>query len=96
MSEILGIGSRVKHQAYGEGAIIKIDVAAYKVCFMQYGVKHIGINYSQWKIIEQLEATEEIILAGAEDALTKIMKLWLGSTETVDLVDKYDDGKLIL
>jgi hypothetical protein len=54
------------------------------------------INYNQWKIIEQLEATEEIILAGAEDALTKIMKLWLGSTETVDLVDKYDDGKLIL
>tara|TARA_B100000497_G_C7695217_1_gene424323 strand:+ start:4025 stop:4195 length:171 start_codon:yes stop_codon:yes gene_type:complete len=46
------------------------------------------INYNQWKIIEQLEATEEIILAGAEDALAKIMKLWLGSTETVDLVDK--------
>ena len=96
MSEILGIGSRVKHPTYGEGAIIKIDVASYKVCFMQYGVKHVGINYSQWEIIEQLEATEEITLTGAEDALAKIMKLWMGSTETVDLGDKWDDGLLIL
>jgi len=96
MSEILGTGSRVKHPAYGEGAIIKIDVAAYKVCFMQYGVKHVGINYSQWEIIEQLEATEEITLTGAEDALAKIMKLWMGSTEIVDLGDKWDDGLLIL
>ena len=96
MSEILGIGSRVNHPTYGEGAIIKIDVAAYKVCFMQDGVKHVGKNYSEWEIIEQLEATEEVTLTGAEDALVKIMKLWMGSTETVDLGDKWDDGLLIL
>lgn len=96
MSEILGIGTRVKHPTYGEGAIIKIDVAAYKVCFMQDGIKHVGKNYSEWEIIEQIEAAEEISLTGAEDALAKIMKLWMGSTEVVDLGDKWDNGVLIL
>ena len=96
MSEILGIGSRVKHPAFGEGAIVKIDVAAYTVCFMQYGLKHVGKNYSDWEIVEQIEAKEEITLTGAEDALAKIMKLWMGSTETIELGDKWDDGMLIL
>ena len=35
-------------------------------------------------------------MAGAEYALAKIMKLWMGSTETVDMGDKWDDGLLIL
>ena len=96
MSEILGIGSRVKHPAFGEGAVVKIDVAAYTVCFMQYGLKNVGKNYSDWEIVEQIEAKEEITLTGAEDALAKIMKLWMGSTETIELGDKWDDGMLIL
>ena len=96
MSEILGIGSRVKHPAFGEGAIVKIDVAAYTVCFMQYGLKHVGKNYSDWEIVELIEAKEEITLTGAEDALAKIMKLWMGSTETIELGDKWDNGQLIL
>lgn len=96
MNEILGIGSRVKHPEHGDGVIIKIDVVAYKVCFIESGVKHVGKNYSEWEIIEQLGAAEEVTLTGAEEALAKIMKLWMGSTETVDLGDKWDDGLLIL
>lgn len=96
MSEILGIGTRVKHPTHGEGAIIKVDVAAYKVCFMQDGIKHVGRNYSEWEIIEHIEASPEETLNGAEEALAKIMKLWMGSTETVDLGDKWDNGVLIL
>ena len=45
MSEILGIGSRVKHPAYGEGAIIKIDVAAKGFPFSPK--QHVGINYTE-------------------------------------------------
>ena len=57
MSEntILGIGSRVKHPAYGDGVIISVDVAAYKCCFMQYGLKHVGKEYAAWEIIEAIE-----------------------------------------
>ena len=96
MSELLGIGSRVKHPAFGEGAIIKIDVVAYQVCFMQYGLKHVGKNYSEWEIIERIEPSAEVTLTGAEEALAKILKQWLGSSEVVHLGDKWDDGQLIL
>ena len=49
---ILGVGSRVKHPAYGEGAITRLHMAAYDVCFMQYGVKLVGKDYDKWEIIE--------------------------------------------
>jgi len=49
---IHGIGSRVKHPAYGDGVVIGVDVAAYNVCFMLYGAKHVGKNYSEWEVIE--------------------------------------------
>jgi len=41
MSEntILGIGSRVRHPAYGDGVIIKLHPVAYDVVFIQYGLK---------------------------------------------------------
>ena len=34
---ILGVGSRVKHPAYGDGVIIRLHLKAYDVCFFTYG-----------------------------------------------------------
>jgi len=96
MSNILGIGSRVKHPAYGEGAIISIDVAAYKVCFMQFGLKHVGKEYDGWEVIEAIEHTASVSFTEAEKSLAKVLKSWLGVSETVELGDKWDDGLLIL
>lgn len=96
MSEVLGVGSRVKHSAYGEGVIIKIDVAAYKVCFMLYGIKHVGKDYEHWEIIEHIPAEEEVSFTAAEKALGKILQQWMGVSEQVELGDKWKDGKLIL
>lgn len=98
MSEttLLGVGSRVKHPAYGEGVVIKIDVAAYKVVFMLYGAKHVGKEYVGWEIIDAIEAEEEVSFTAAEKALSKILKTWLGSSETIDLGDKWVDGMMIL
>ena len=33
--ETLGIGSRVKHAAFGDGVIFAVDVAAYRVSFIK-------------------------------------------------------------
>ena len=97
MSEIqLGIGSRVKHPAYGDGVIIGIDVAAYKCCFIQFGLKHVGKAYDKWEIIEAIEPNEEVSFSGAEKSLIRILRTWSDVTETVDLGDKWKDGKLIL
>jgi hypothetical protein len=94
--QILGIGSRVKHPAYGDGVIIGIDVAAYKCCFIQFGIKHVGKNYDKWEVVEAIEHTEQASFSEAEKALIKILRSWSDISENVELGDKWVDGKLIL
>ena len=94
--QILGIGSRVKHPAFGEGCIIYVDVAAYKVCFMQFGIKHVGREYKGWEIVEAIESDEAVSFTRAEQALLKILKTYNGIQEDVPLGDKWKGGKLIL
>lgn len=96
MSNILGIGSRVKHPAYGNGVILSIDVAAYKCCFMQYGLKHVGKEYDGWEVIEAIEHTDSVSFNEAEKSLAKVLKSWLGVTEKIELGDKWDNGLMIL
>lgn len=93
---ILGIGSRVQHPAYGGGVVIKIDVAAYMICFMEHGVKHVGKTYKEWTIVEALPYSEPVSFNEAEKSLMKILRTWSGITETVDLGDKWDGGTMIL
>ena len=94
--QILGIGSRVKHPAYGDGVIIGIDVAAYKCCFIQFGLKHVGKTYDKWDIVEAIPHTEQASFSEAEKSLIKILRSWSDISETIDLGDKWEDGKLIL
>lgn len=96
MSKILGVGSRVKHPAYGDGVVTSIDVAAYQVCFMQYGLKHVGKEYAAWEIIEAIEHEASVSFTEAEKSLAKVLKSWLGVSETIALGDKWDDGVMIL
>lgn len=95
-NEILGVGSRVKHPAYGDGVVIAVDVAAYKVCFIQFGIKHVGKEYSNWEVVEKIEAASEISFTAAEKSLMKILKTWNGVSEVVELGDKWDNGLMIL
>jgi hypothetical protein len=92
----LGIGSRVKHPAYGDGVVIGIDVAAYSVCFITYGIKHVGKQYSEWDIIEAIPSSSQVNFSEAEQSLIKILKTWSDASEIIPLGDKWDDGMLIL
>ena len=94
--QTLGIGSRVKHPEFGEGAIIKVYKMAYDVCFMSHGIKSVGKTYSAWEIIEIIESTTAVSFSEAEKSLAKILKHWLGVSEPVDLGDKWKNGKMIL
>ena len=92
----LGIGSRVRHQAYGDGVIIRLHKAAYEVCFMLYGIKHVGLEYKQWDIIEAIPAQEQISFSEAEKSLMKILRNFSDITEEVPLGDRWEDGTMIL
>lgn len=96
MANILGIGSRVKHPAFGDGVVIGAEVVAYKVCFITYGIKMVGKDYQAWEIIEKIEADEKVSFSEAEKSLIKILKAWSDITEVVPLGDKWRNGFMIL
>jgi len=94
--ELLGVGSRVRHQAYGEGVVIGVDLAAYTVVFMTYGKKHVGIDYENWQAIEHIPAEANVSFSEAEKSLVRILKTYNALQTTVELGDKWDKGTLVL
>jgi len=98
MSEntLLGVGSRVKHPAYGDGVIIGLDVAAYKAVFMTYGIKLVGKEYNDWEVIEAIPTQHSISFSEAEKSLKRLLVTYNGINESVELGDKWDNGTLIL
>jgi hypothetical protein len=95
-STTLGVGSRVRHPAYGEGVIIKLYKAAYDVTFMSQGIKSVGRDFSGWDVIEAIEPDEAVSFNEAEEALVRILRTYNGIQETTQLGDKWDGGTLIL
>ncbi|MGK0389377.1 MAG: hypothetical protein ACI94Y_002117 [Maribacter sp.] len=96
MSELLGIGSRVKHPAFGDGVIVKVDVMAYKVSFITYGMKDVGKSYEKWEIIEKVNPIGGVTFNDAEKALLKILRTYNAVEETVDLGSKWVGGTMSL
>jgi hypothetical protein len=92
----LGVGSRVKHPAFGDGVIIGVDVAAYQLCFIQFGLKLVGKDYQQFEIIERIEPEEAISFNEAEKSLAKILRAWSDVSEVIPLGDKWKNGVMIL
>ena len=97
MDQLLGIGSRVKHPAYGDGVVLRLHVAAYGVCFIQFGIKMVGKDYTAWQIVEAMPAEESVSFTEAEQSLVRILRAWAGvSLEKVPLGDRWTGGKMVL
>ncbi len=94
--QILGVGSRVNHPAFGKGVIIRIHKVAYDVSFLLYGIKQVGKNYQEWEIIEAEPAEEGLSLTEVEKSLRKILDLYSDVSQIVPLGDKWKDGVMIL
>jgi hypothetical protein len=95
--ELLGIGSRVKHPAYGDGVVVRLHVAAYEVCFMQFGLKMVSKEYDAWQVVERIETEESVSFTEAEKSLTRILRTWASmSLEVVPLGERWKNGKMVL
>lgn len=92
----LGVGSRVKHPAYGDGVVIRLHKMAYDVCFTLYGIKEVGRDYGKWEIVEAIEPEDEVTFSQAEQSLIKILRSFSGISENVSLGNRWEGGKLIL
>lgn len=94
--KLLGVGSRVKHPAFGDGVVIRLHPVAYEICFMIYGIKTVGKDYEKFEILDAVEADASVTYSEAEKGLIKILRNFSALNETVALGDKWVDGKLIL
>ena len=94
--EVLGVGSRVNHPAYGDGAIIRVHKAAYEVCFMKFGIKQVGKSYDQWEVIEAIEAEAAVTFNEAEKSLMRILNAYSDISQVVDLGDRWKNGVMEL
>ncbi len=95
-NELLGIGSRVKHPAYGDGVVIRLHKVAYECSFMTYGIKMVGKEYDKWQVIEAIPAATGLTFNEVEKSLIKILKAWSDITEVVPLGDRWEGGTMIL
>ena len=93
--ETLGVGSRVKHSAYGIGVIIHVHKRAYDITFIEQGIKTVSKDHDL-DIIEKIEAEYSVSFSEAEDALIKILREWSDVSEIIPLGDKWKNGILIL
>ncbi len=93
---VLGIGSRVEHPAYGQGAVIRVHKAAYEVCFMKFGIKDVGKSYDQWEVIEAIESEEQVSFSEAEQSLIKILNAFSDISNPIELGDRWTGGNMTL
>jgi len=96
-TEVLGIGSRVKHKDYGLGVVVQVKAASYLITFIEHGNREILRNYAGLEIIDLMEQPDDLIsFEMIEQALTKILRNFSDIQETVSIADKWKGGKLIL
>jgi hypothetical protein len=95
-TQLLGVGSRVKHPAFGDGVVIRLHQAAYEICFTLYGIKLVGKEYEKLEIIDAIPAEAAVTFSEAEKSLMKVLKAWSDITEIIPLGDRWDGGVIIL
>ena len=93
----LGIGTRLQHTLYGPGVIVGIKYATYFISFINHGIKEIDKTDTKLDDIIPENVTAEIEThSEVERSLLKILRLWGGITENVQLGDKWIKGMMLL
>ena len=96
MDTLLGIGSRIRHDEFGDGVVINLKASGYTITFIETGVKILKFD-TPLTILEALEPDTDLVsLFDVEQSLTRILQRWADQTELVPLGDKWKGGKLIL
>ncbi|MCU0385194.1 MAG: hypothetical protein MUE38_04140, partial [Flavihumibacter sp.] len=69
----------------------------YECCFMTYGLKMVGKDYTGWTVVEAIPAEAPVTFTEAEQSLQRILRTWLGfAPETVPMGERWNKGKMVL
>tara|TARA_R110001583_G_scaffold15522_3_gene63905 strand:+ start:1667 stop:2191 length:525 start_codon:yes stop_codon:yes gene_type:complete len=93
---LLGIGSRIKHQEFGLGVVTNVTSKHYWVTFIENGLETIDLS-SEFEVIEAVEdEVDTISFYEVESTLKNLLKQWSDISEIVPIGDRWKGGKLIL
>ncbi|MDF2384178.1 hypothetical protein JMG10_22090 [Nostoc ellipsosporum NOK] len=93
----LGIGTRLQHTLYGPGVIVGVRYASYLISFIHHGVKEVEKTDTQLDEIIPENVSQEIeTLSDMEASMLRILRLWNGFGEPVQLGERWSGGTLIL
>lgn len=96
MKQILGIGSRIKHQDYGVGVVTNVSSKYYWITFIDKGLETIEVS-DDFEVIEAIEQeVDTVSFSEIENSLRNILKKWSDITEIVPIAERYRGGKMIL
>lgn len=94
--KILGIGSRIKHAAFGLGVVTNVTAKHYWVTFIENGLETIDID-SNFEVIEALEdEVDSVSFYEVERTLKNLLQKWSDVSQIVPIADKWKGGKLIM
>ncbi|MBU2996393.1 hypothetical protein KO500_08100 [Cellulophaga baltica] len=94
--QLLGIGSRIKHQEYGNGVITNVTSKHYWVTFIENGLETIDLD-TDFEVIEAIDdEVDTISFSEVEQSLISILQKWSDASSISPIADKWKGGKLIL
>lgn len=95
---MIGIGARIAHPNYGEGAIFAESGAAWRIFFQEHGEKELTKTYESYEVIEPApaEAGTGIELEDVITAVENVFDQYLESPEPIDLGEKWAGGSMVL
>lgn len=95
--KLLGIGSRVKHNAYGFGVVTNLTSKHYWITFIENGLETLAINDENIEVIEAVEdEVDAVSFYDIEKSLRNILQKYSDVSEIVPIADKWKGGKIIL
>jgi len=93
---LLGIGSRINHPAYGLGVVTNVTSKHYWVTFIDNGLETIDLN-SGFEVIDAVEdEVDTISFYEVESTLRNMLKQWSDISEIIPIGDRWKGGKIIL
>ncbi|WP_028376233.1 hypothetical protein [Leeuwenhoekiella sp. MAR_2009_132] len=96
MKNLLGIGSRIKHDQLGLGVVTNITSKLYWVTFIENGLETIDID-SDFEVIEAVEDdVDSVSFYEVEKTLRNLLKQYSDISEVVPIADKWRGGSITL
>ena len=97
LAGMIGIGARIAHPKYGEGAIFGESGAAWRIFFQEHGEKELAKTYESYEVVEPApEISGGIDLEDVITAVENVFDQYMESPEPIDLGDKWEGGVMEL